>query len=124
MARGLEFEDGVMLDPERLARLYAELGDRDADRLICDAMEDLALSLARIGRAYAARDLDAIARLAQDMARLSARIGLGTLERVADSVRICALRADVPGLDATLARLSRVGDRSLSAVWDPQYHSV
>lgn len=124
MARGLEFEETVMLDPERLARLYADLGDRDADRLICDAMEDLALSLARIGRAYAARDPDAIARLAHGMERLSARIGLGQLERVAESVRICAARGDVPGLDATLARLSRVGDRSLSAVWDPQYHSV
>jgi len=124
MARGLEFEEAVTLDPERLARLYADLGDRDADRLICDAMEDLALSLARIGRAYAARDLDAIARLAQDMEWLSARIGLGKLEKVAESVRICAARGDVPGLDATLARLSRVGDRSLSAVWDPQYHSV
>lgn len=124
MARGLEFEEAITLDPERLARLYADLGDRDADRLICDAMEDLALSLARIGRAYAARDLDAIARLAQGMEWLSARIGLGKLEKVAESVRICAARGDVPGLDATLARLSRVGDRSLSAVWDPQYHSV
>ncbi|MGS4946359.1 hypothetical protein ACVDG3_12830 [Meridianimarinicoccus sp. RP-17] len=124
MTRGLEFEEAVAIDPERLARLYADLGDRDADRMICDAMEDLALALARIGRAYAARDLDAIAHLAQGMERLSARIGLAKLEQVAESVRICAARGDVPGLDATLARLSRVGDRSLSAVWDPQYHSV
>jgi hypothetical protein len=124
MTRCLEFEEKVTIDPERLARLYAELGDRDADRMICDAMEDLALSLARIGRAYAARDIDGIAQLAQGMEWLSARIGLAKLEHVAESVRICATRGDVPGLDATLARLSRVGDRSLSAVWDPHYHSV
>lgn len=124
MTRGLEFDEAVGIDPERLARLYAELGDREADRVICDAMEDLALSLARIGRAYAARDHGGIVALAQGMEQVCARVGLGKLERVAQSVRICAARGDVPGLDATLARLSRVGDRSLSAVWDPHYHSI
>jgi hypothetical protein len=120
----LEFDEVVAIDPERLALLYADLGDREADRMICDAMEDLALALARIGRAYAARDLEGIVKLALGLEFLSARIGLGKLESVAESVRICATRGDMPGLDATLARLSRVGDRSLSAVWDPQYHSV
>lgn len=124
MARGLEFDETVGIDPERLARLYTDLGDREADRVICDAMEDLALSLARIGRAYAARDLDGIVALAQGMAWVCDRVGLGKLGRVAHSVCICAERGDVPGLDATLARLSRVGDRSLSAVWDPRYHSI
>lgn len=124
MTRGLEFDETAGIDPERLARLYADLGDREADRVICDAMEDLALSLARIGRAYGVRDLDAIVTLAQGLERVCARIGLVKLERVAQGVRTCAARGDVPGLDATLARLSRVGDRSLSAVWDPQYHSI
>lgn len=124
MTRGLEFEETAGIDPESVARLYAELGDREADRVICDAMEDLALSLARIGRAYAARDMDAIMTLARGLERVCARIGLGKLERVALAVQVCAARGDGPGLDATLARLSRVGDRSLSAVWDPQYHSI
>ncbi len=124
MTRGLEFDETAGIDPERLAQLYAELGEREADRVICDAMEDLALSLARIGRAYAARDRDRIVALAAGLERVCARIGLGKLERVAQGVRICAARGDVPGLDATLARLSRVGDRSLSAVWDPHYHRI
>ncbi|PWR01436.1 hypothetical protein DKT77_17170 [Meridianimarinicoccus roseus] len=124
MARMLEFEEQVGVDAGRLTRLYRDVGDREADRLICDAMEDLALSLARIGRAYAARDSARIIDLAVGMESLCARIGLPKLERVARSVAICARRGDGAGLDATLARLSRVGDRSLSAVWDPHYHSV
>lgn len=124
MTRGLEFDEAAGIDQERLAQLYAELGDREADRVICDAMEDLALSLARIGRAYALRDVAGIITLAQGLEQVCARIGLGKLERVARAVQVCAARGDVPALDATLARLSRVGDRSLSAVWDPQYHSI
>lgn len=124
MTRGLEFNETAGIDPERLVLLYADLGGREADRVICDAMEDLALFLARIGRAYAAKDRDGIVVLAESMEEVCARVGLGKLERVAQSVRICAARCDVPGLDATLARLSRVGDRTLSAVWDPHYRSI
>jgi hypothetical protein len=124
MTRQLEFEEPVGVDADRLILLYRDHGDREADRMICDAMEDLALSLARIARARAAGDLPAICPLARDMERLCGRIGLPKLETVARSVWVCAARHDIPALDATLARLSRVGDRSLSAVWDPQYHSV
>ncbi|QIE40868.1 hypothetical protein G5B39_02165 [Rhodobacteraceae bacterium SC52] len=124
MMRVLEFDETVGVDAVRLMRLYRDHGDREADRLICDAMEDLALSLARIGRAHRADDLEAIADLADGMVALCARIGLPKLAHVASSVSICARRTDVPALQATLSRLSRVGDRSLSAVWDPQYHTV
>lgn len=122
--RVLEFDESVGVDAVRLTRLYRDHGDREADRIICDAMEDLALSLARIGRASRADDRRAVAELADGMVALCAGIGLPKLSRVARSVGICARRDDVPALEATLSRLSRVGDRSLSAVWDPQYHTV
>lgn len=124
MVRHLEFDEPVGVDVDRLTALYRNHGDREADRVVCDAMEELALSLARISRARLAGDLPAICPLVRDMERLCARIGLPKLASVSRSVRICAQRGDHPALDATLARLSRVGDRSLSAVWDPQYHSV
>ena len=47
----LVFREGAGLDANKLAFLYRHLGDREADLLVCDAMEDLALALARVGRA-------------------------------------------------------------------------
>jgi hypothetical protein len=51
---------------------------------------------------------------------LADKIGMVTLARVAQDVGLCAGRSDAAALAATLARLTRIGDRSLSAVWDLQ----
>lgn len=112
------------MDADRLTFIYQSLGDTAADRMLCEAMEELALGLARIGRARAAGDLAMVAALADTLERLGARIGLPKLRIVAISVSDCARRADMAALDATLARLSRVGNSSLSAVWDPRDQSI
>ena len=43
---------------------------------------------------------------------------MATLAHVARDVRICLRRGDPVALSATLARLDRVGDRSIHAVFD------
>lgn len=124
----LVFREGAGLDANKLAFLYRHLGDREADLLICDAMEDLALALARVARAQGRGDLETVAEQARAIEQIGARVGLEKLRRVAVDVRRCALdgrscRAD-PALAATLARLARVGEVSLAAIWDPKDASM
>jgi hypothetical protein len=54
MTSVLKFDESAGVDADRLAQIYSCYGDREADRLICDAMEDLALALARIARRWPA----------------------------------------------------------------------
>jgi hypothetical protein len=43
-----------------------------------------------------------------------------TLSRVADDVTKCIDAGDQVAIAATLARLLRIGERSLTAIWDMQ----
>jgi hypothetical protein len=124
MTSVLKFDESAGVDADRLAQIYSCYGDREADRLICDAMEDLALARARSARANACGDLAAIDRLASAMAAQGSQIGLPKIEKVATDVVRCVRVGDQTALQAVLARLSRVGDLSLSAVWDPRYRTV
>jgi len=126
----LVFREGAGLDANKLSFLYRHLGDREADLLICDAMEDLALALARVGRAQGRGDFPAVADQARSIEQIGARVGLEKLRRVAGDVCRCALMEATtgagagPALDATLARLARVGEVSLAAIWDPKDASM
>lgn len=51
-------------------------------------------------------------------------IGMATLARVARNVVDCIERGNLVAIAATLARLERVGDRSIHAVWDLEDMSV
>ncbi len=124
VAQKLEFSESVGIDSDRLQELYLTLGDREADRLVAEAIEDLALNLARVGRASAAGDLKSVCDLAGRLERIGAEIGLPKLAKVAAAVRDCCGRNDEAALGAVLARLARVGDQSLSAVWDPRDQRV
>ena len=116
----LEVREQAGVDCDWLSYLYRELGDSRADRVVCEAMERLALALAVAGRARKRGDLAEVAAQARVVQVESARIGLPKLSRVAGDVRACAEAAATPALDATLARLGRVGDLSLSTIWDPK----
>jgi hypothetical protein len=120
----LIYREGAGLDANKLAFLYRHLGDREADLLICDAMEDLALALARVARARAQDDLAAVAEQTLILEQIGARVGLERLRRVAADVRRCAAAGPGPALEATLARLARIGDLSLAAIWDPKDASM
>ena len=52
------------------------------------------------------------------MSRLAWQIGLLSLAGVAMDLGSTAERGDVPALAAIRARLLRVGNRSLTAIWD------
>jgi hypothetical protein len=111
-------EEPIRLERERLAALYASLGRPQAEEIICRAMEELATRLALLERAHAAADYPALARGARGVVAIAGQVGMSTLARVAGDVALCAERRDPPALGATLARLMRISDRSLTAIWD------
>lgn len=120
----LRHEEGVRLDPDRLGALYAELGHVAAEQVICRAMEELAVRLADMQRFLAAADHAAMVRSGRMLAKVADQIGMTSLARVAAAVCDCAGRRDPAAVGATMARLVRIGDRSLTAVWDLQDLSV
>nr|WP_089234739.1 hypothetical protein [Tropicimonas sediminicola] len=114
----LTFEEPVRLDRDNLEELYRQLGAAGAENVICRAMEELAVRLSDIAPLYRADRSGELARLARSLVGISSQIGLQTLAHVAEDVSRCALRQDRTALAATLCRLERIGDRSLTAVWD------
>ena len=115
----MRHDERVGLERGRIVALFSELGPAGAERLISAAMEDLAVQMSRIEAAAFQGDLSLIV-LAEDLAQLACQIGLSMLAGVGRDVAGCAAAGDGVALAATLARLQRVGARSLMAVWDLQ----
>ena len=120
----LVFEEKVRLESDRLAELYVQLGETGAQDVVCRAMEELAVRLARIDEAYCAYRLAALRKGAKSLIGIAEQVGMQRLADVARDVCHCADEMDPVALGATMARLMRVGDRSLTAVWDLQDLSV
>ena len=116
----LSHEEGVRLDAARLVTLVTELGERAAEGVVSRAMEEMALHLAEMERHYREGDTRVICRSARALSRLAGEVGMTTLARVAADVNTCAGRGDMVAFGATWARLLRIADRSLSAIWDLQ----
>ncbi len=111
-------DEPVLLERDRLTALYASLGAVQAEEIVCRAMEELAMRLALMERAYAAGEMLALAKGARGLVAIAGQVGMTSLARVATDVSICAARKDAPALGAALSRLMRISDRSLTAVWD------
>lgn len=115
----LQHDEQVRLEPARVAELYLKYGEDRAERILSDAVEEIALGLSRLSRLGPHGPLTEIAELSTVMAEKASQCGMLDLARVARSVRDAAAQIDLAALGATLARLARVGDRSLAAIWGP-----
>ena len=114
----LHHEEGVRLDPDCLWALISELGETGAEEVICKAMEELSVRLADIRRQAEHGQTLALIRSARLSRKIAEQIGMASLARVAGDVAATAAAGDHIGLAATLARLDRIGDRSLHAIWE------
>ncbi|MGR3377701.1 hypothetical protein [Salipiger abyssi] len=112
------------LDPERLAELYTRLGARDGENMVCRAMEELACRLGQADRFYEEGDLAQMRKCTRALGAIAGEIGMTGLSRIAIDVVQCIDDGDAVALAATLARLARIGEGSLYAVWDLQDLSV
>ncbi|WP_103172544.1 hypothetical protein [Paracoccus sp. SY] len=114
----LAVSEPVRVDSRRVGDIVTELGETAAQNVIGLALEQLAGALTAADRAVGAEDLPEIARQSDLLARLAWQIGLLSLAGVAMDLGGCAERRDPIALPAVHARLMRVGNRSLTAIWD------
>ncbi|MFN3526591.1 MAG: hypothetical protein ACK4YU_10910 [Paracoccus sp. (in: a-proteobacteria)] len=98
--------------------IISELGETAAQNVIGLALEQLAGALTETDSAIRSGDLGAAVADCERMSRLAWQIGLLSLAGVAMDLGSCAERGDAVALAAVHARLMRVGNRSLTAIWD------
>ncbi|MEM8554082.1 MAG: hypothetical protein AAGF71_04560 [Pseudomonadota bacterium] len=120
----LKVDEFVRFEPRKLADLYRTMGEIGAENVLCDAMEDLTIQLVRVEKLAKRDRLDSVHDVVMRIVPVAERIGLLGLARVARDVAGCIEVGDKTALAATLARLNRIGDKSLTAIWDPQNLSV
>ncbi|MCW3780689.1 hypothetical protein [Defluviimonas salinarum] len=114
----LHHEEGVRVDPDCLVALYAELGEAGAERVLSRAMEELNARLTEMQRFVDEGRTAQLTRSARLLVKVAEQIGMPSFARVADDVVRATEAGDHAAQAATLARLIRIGDRSLNAVCD------
>lgn len=114
----------VRLDPDRLGALYHQMGEANAEDVICRAVEELAVRMAHCEKHWRAGDWITLRKNTRSLVAIADQIGMTKLSRVAADVTDAIDSNDAVAAAATLARLLRVGERSLTAVWDLQDLSI
>lgn len=120
----LKQTETVRLDSEQLGGLYRQLGESGAENVVCRAIEELAIRLAHCERLWRQGKLGELRKSARSLIAISDQIGMSTLACVAADVTQAIDAQDAAAQGATLFRLVRIGERSLTAVWDLQDLSV
>jgi hypothetical protein len=116
----IRLTETVHVDQDRLGALYAELGETGAEDVVCRAMEELAVRLSHCRRLHSSGNWDDLRKCTRSLIAISEQIGMLVLARVAKDVIHTIDAHDVPAVSATLARLLRIGEQSLTAIWDLQ----
>lgn len=114
----------IRLNPDQLGELYCQLGEAGAEDVICRAIEELAVRLTHCDRLWRRNEQEALRKSVRSLIAISDQIGMTTLARVARDVTHTIDVGDSVAEAATLSRLIRIGERSLTAVWDLQDLSV
>ncbi|MCZ0960012.1 hypothetical protein [Paracoccus benzoatiresistens] len=114
----LAVSEPVRVDSRRVGDIVTELGETAAQNVIGLALEQLAGALTATDKAIRGNDLPEAGRQCDLLARLAWQIGLLSLAGVAMDLGGCADKRDLVALGAIHARLMRVGNRSLTAIWD------
>ncbi len=113
----IRLTEQIQLDQVRLGTLYAQLGEAGAGDVISRAMEELAVRLAQCDTLWRARNLMQLRKHARSLIAIADQIGMHRLAQVAGNVTVCLDNDDEVAVAATLSRMLRIGERSLSAIW-------
>lgn len=116
----IRLAEPVRVDHDRLGALYSELGHTGAEDVVCRAMEELALRMAHCDRLLRSADYEELRKSARSLIAIADQIGMDLLAQVARDVMECVDVGDSVALAATLGRLMRAGEGSLTAIWDLQ----
>lgn len=116
----LRQSEPLRMDAERLASVYLELGEARAQTTMARAMDEITVALARLKGLVRAGRLGQLADVAQSMRDIAEPLGLNSLARVAHDLADLSARRDPVALAAVMARMDRVVERTLKMVWDLQ----
>ena len=116
----LAWSESVWLDRDQLAHLYQQLGVSAAENVVCRSMEELAVRLSFTERLHRQGDMANMRKSLNSLAAIADQIGMTKLVRVSGDVGQCIEDGDGIAVAATLGRLLRIGERSLTEVWDLQ----
>ncbi len=116
----LKQDETVRLDADRLEALYLQLGESNAEDVVCRALEELAARLSHSERCHREERLEDMRKSTRSLIAIADQIGMQLLARVAGDVTGCIDHGDRNALAATFARLLRIGERSLCEIWDLQ----
>lgn len=120
----LEHKETVRLDSDRLNGLHFQLGDKNALDVLCRTVEELAVRLSNCERFWRRRDWAGLRKCARSLVAIAEQVGMTALARVAGDVAQNVDTGDAVATGATLSRLIRVGEKSLTVIWDQQDLSV
>lgn len=112
--------ENVRLDPDKLGELYSQLGEAGAEDVVCRAIEELAVRLTHCERLWRQDKMVELRKNARSLIAISEQIGMTAMADIARDVTLAIDNEDAPAVAAILFRLLRVGERSLTAVWDQQ----
>ncbi|MEP5762488.1 MAG: hypothetical protein ABJ327_24855 [Litoreibacter sp.] len=116
--RKLVINEIVVLDALKLTELCVAKGEAGAEALVGDVIERLSIELNLVEQAYIAQDLSTLVTHAKALIPLANQIGMTTFAKVTEDVVQCARAAEIMPLAATLSRLVRIADKSLTTLWD------
>lgn len=112
--------ENIRVDSDQLCALYAQLGEEGAEDVVCRAIEELAVRLANCEQMWRENRFEDLRKNARSLIAISDQVGMHKLSVVARDVTICIDDRDGTAVAATLSRLMRIGERSLTAIWDMQ----
>ncbi|MEP1767072.1 MAG: hypothetical protein ABJJ53_10615 [Sulfitobacter sp.] len=120
----IRLAEQIQLDQVRLGMLYSQLGEAGAEAVVCRAMEEIAARLAQCEELWRAQNHTLLRKQARSLIAIADQIGMHRLAQVARDVTLCVDSKDSIAVTATLSRLLRIGERSLSAIWSMEDLSI
>lgn len=114
----LRHDEGIRVDAGRVAMIYAGRSRREAEEILQRGIEGLVARVARMQRHFDAADRPALVRSARFAVRMADQLGMASFGLVAQDLIRATEAQDGPAEAATLARLLRIVNRSVSAIHD------
>ncbi|MGB7242442.1 MAG: hypothetical protein WBC93_10190 [Sulfitobacter sp.] len=116
----IRIQESVVICADQLGALWHQVGPAHAEDIVCRAMEELATKIHQSTELHGCGDFSALRKNVHSLIAVADQVGLVLLSKIASDVTRCIDRGDALALAATMARLTRVAEQSLTEIWDAQ----